>query len=131
MVNQKIKKLLCESSNQYRMVHRRHLIKYKKEESTKFDTKTIKWSLCHYSNAYTLVTGDISLTGNEAGISVAFKNCAPFIKRTTHINNVFLDTAKKTSTAFKYKSNITGVTEVDGADGKVTNTNIAVTKKSE
>lgn len=42
MVNQKIKKLLCESSNQHRMVHRRHLIKYKKEESTKFDTKTIK-----------------------------------------------------------------------------------------
>ena len=70
-------------------------------------------------------------SGNEAGISVAFKNCAPFIKRTTHINNVFLDTAKKTSTAFKYKSNITGVTEVDGADGKVTNTNITVTKKFE
>ena len=43
----------------------------------------------------------------------------------------FLTQLKKTSTAFKYKSNITGVTEVDGADGKVTNTNIAVTKKSE
>lgn len=41
----------------------------------------------------------------------------------------FLTQLKKTSTAFKYKSNITGVTEVDGADGKVTNTNIAVTKK--
>ena len=42
----------------------------------KFETKVIKLNLCDYSDAYTLVTGDIE---NKAdGSSVAFKNCACF-----------------------------------------------------
>ena len=32
-----------------------------------------------------LLTGDISVAGDEAGTAVAFKNCAPFIKCTSYI----------------------------------------------
>ena len=43
------------------------------EDSTtnKFETKVIKSSLCDYSNAYILVTGDITATGDDANIRVA------------------------------------------------------------
>ena len=59
------------------------------EDSTtvKFETKVIKSNLCDYSDAYILVTGDITATGGNADTSVAFKNCAPFTKCITHIND--------------------------------------------
>ena len=40
----------------------------------KLETKASKSSLCDYSDAYILVTGDITATGGNANISVAFKN---------------------------------------------------------
>ena len=52
----------------------------------KFETKVIKSNLCDYSDAYILVTGDITATGGDAGTRVAFKNYAPFTKCITHIN---------------------------------------------
>ena len=42
--------------------------------TVKFETKASKSSLCDYSDAYILVTGDITATGGNANISVAFKN---------------------------------------------------------
>ena len=49
------------------------------EDSTtvKFETKVIKSNLCDYSDAYILVTGDITATGGDANTNVVFKNCAP------------------------------------------------------
>ena len=46
------------------------------EDSTtaKFETKVIKSNLCDYSDAYILVTGDITATGGDANTRVAFKN---------------------------------------------------------
>ena len=44
--------------------------------SIKHDTKVIKANLCHYSDAYILVTRNIE--NKPAGSTVAFKNCAPF-----------------------------------------------------
>ena len=38
----------------------------------KFETKVIKSNLCDYSNAYILVTGDITATRNDANTRVAF-----------------------------------------------------------
>ena len=52
-----------------------------------FETQVIKSSLCDYSNAYILVTGDITATGGDANTKVAFKNCAAFTKSVIHINN--------------------------------------------
>ena len=50
------------------------------EDSTtiKFETKVIKSNLCDYSDAYILVTGNITAAGGDANTKVSFKNCAPF-----------------------------------------------------
>ena len=53
----------------------------------KFETKVIKSNLCDYSEAYILVTGNITATVGDANTRVAFKNCAPFTECITHINN--------------------------------------------
>ena len=42
---------------------------------------------------YTLVTGDITASNGDANTKVAFKNCAPFTKCVTHINDEHVDNA--------------------------------------
>ena len=64
------------------------------DSSIKFETKVIKSSLCHYSHAYILVTGDIKATGGNANTKVAFKNCAPFTRCVTRVNDKHIDTAE-------------------------------------
>ena len=59
----------------------------------KFETKVIESNLCDYSDAYILVTGGITATGGDANTKVAFKNCAPFTKCVTHINDEHVDNA--------------------------------------
>ena len=51
--------------------------KYKQGDTIKFETETIKSSLCNYSDAFILVTGNITVTAND-DTDVAFKNCAYF-----------------------------------------------------
>ena len=53
------------------------------EESTttKFETKVIQSNLSDYSDAYILVTGDITATGGGDDTWVAFKNCAPQLSK--------------------------------------------------
>ena len=51
--------------------------KYSQNNSIKFETESIKLSLCRYSDKFILVTGDITVTANN-DTYVAFKNCAPF-----------------------------------------------------
>ena len=60
----------------------------------KFETKVIKSNLCHYSDAYILVTGDITAAGGDANTKAAFKNCASFTKWVTHINDEHVDNAE-------------------------------------
>ena len=66
---------------------------YSKDEEIKFLTRSIESSLCDYSDAYILVTGNITATLNNAAIQVIFKNCAPFEKCRTEINETFIDEA--------------------------------------
>ena len=54
----------------------------------------IKCNLCDYCDAYILVTGDIIIEGGDANTDVAFKNCAPFIRCITDINDEHLTTAE-------------------------------------
>ena len=61
--------------------------------TAKFETQFIKLSLCDYSDAYILVTGNITATGGDANTRFAFKNCASFTKCITHINNEHVDNA--------------------------------------
>ena len=66
--------------------------KYNQKGSIKFKTENIKSSLCDYSDAYIIVTGDITVNaGNDT--HVAFKNCAPFSTCKIEINHVFIDEA--------------------------------------
>ena len=58
---------------------------------TDYETKVIKSNLCDYSDAYILVTGNITATGGVASTRVAFENIARFIKRITHINDEHID----------------------------------------
>ena len=45
--------------------------------SIKFETKSIKLSLCDYSHVFVLVTWNITVTKNNK-TDVAIKTCAPF-----------------------------------------------------
>ena len=58
-----------------------------------FLTKPIESSLCDYSDAYILVTGNINVTGGDNNTKVAFKNCAPFEKCSTEIDGTLVDEA--------------------------------------
>ena len=66
--------------------------KYKQGDTIKFETETIKSSLCDYSDAFILVTGNITVAANN-NTDVAFKNCAPFSTCTTKIDDTFVDEA--------------------------------------
>ena len=95
----KIIKLLNDSSNEeskfatkkwYVIDSQTTKGKYKQGDTIKFETETIKSSLCDYSDAFILVTGNITVAANN-NTDVAFKNCALF--STCTINDVFVEEA--------------------------------------
>ena len=63
-----------------------------KANTTEFETETIKSSLCDYSDAFILVTGNITVNAPN-NTDVAFKPYVPFSVCKTVINNVVLDKA--------------------------------------
>ena len=63
------------------------------ESTIKSEAKVIKPDLCDYSDAYIFVTGDKS-SAVAADTNVEFKNCAPFTRCVTHINDELVETAK-------------------------------------
>ena len=66
--------------------------KYKPGNIIKFETETIKSSLCDYSDAFHLVTGNITVTAAN-DTDIAFKKSAPFSTCTAKLNDMFLDEA--------------------------------------
>ena len=73
---------------QQKSVHRNTT--YKKNNSIKFETNSIKSSLRDYYDAFILVTA----VTTDNGTGVTFKNCAPFSTSEREINDVFIDEAK-------------------------------------
>ena len=67
------------------------IVSYSHHNPIKFLTKSIESSLCDYSDAYILVTGNITATTNNDVAQVIFKNCAPFEKCSTEINGTLVD----------------------------------------
>ena len=63
---------------------------YSHNDSIKFSTNSLESSLCDYSDAYILVTGNIIETLNNYATQVAFENCAPFKDSRTEINGIFV-----------------------------------------
>ena len=83
--------------------------KYSKDHPIKFLTKSLESSFCDYSDAYILVTGNITVTRTitaavaggdpqrkqplNASTRVVVKNCLPFKDCSTKINENFVDDA--------------------------------------
>ena len=76
---------------------------YSKDDPIQFLLISLEWSLCDYSDAYILVTGNIAVKRrNDADIDdvelglitqVLFKNCSPFKDCRTEINDTFVENA--------------------------------------
>ena len=64
---------------------------YLPDNEIKFLTSSLESSLCDYSDAYILVTGNIRITRGNNNIKAVFKNCAPFKNCRTEINETFVD----------------------------------------
>ena len=101
METQKIINLLNDSSNEeskfatkkwYVIDSQTTKGEYKQGHTIKFETETIKSSLCDYSDAFILVTGNITVAANN-DTYVAFKNCPPFSTCSQKFNDVFIDEA--------------------------------------
>ena len=71
------------------MIDRKTSGTYSEDDPIMFLTKSIESSLCDYSDAYILVTGDITSGGNDT--KAALRNCALFRKCRTEINETFVD----------------------------------------
>ena len=50
--------------------------------------------MCDYADAYILLEGNITATGGNVNVKVAFKNCAPFRRSVTHINDEHVETVE-------------------------------------
>ena len=73
-------------------------------EEIKFKTTVLRSNLCDYADAYILVKGTITITSDgdddeekqadERNKGVILKNCAPFTKCISRINNTDIDNAR-------------------------------------
>ena len=109
MEYQKITDLLDDSSNKTSKFRTKKWVEtndesrgtYNDDKQVKFKRTMLKSSLCDYSDAYILVKGKITITGegddaaarkaDERDKGVPFKNCAPFTSCKADINNVEID----------------------------------------
>ena len=99
------------ASNQPSKFRTRNLVEINDESRGTYTSNDIKfkttmlWSnLCDYADAYILVKGTIAITGagtddatkraDERNKGVTFKNCAPFTKCISRINNTDIDNAQ-------------------------------------
>ena len=98
METQKIVNLLNGSDNEnskfatkkWYIIDNKSKGNYSQKNPIKFLTKSTESSLCDYSDAYILVTGNINVTDGDANAKVAFKNCAPFENCRTEINVTYV-----------------------------------------
>ena len=111
MKYQKIANLLDTTSNQSSKFRTRNWVEINDESretytgrDIKFETTMLRFNLCDYADAYILVEGTVAITGarndaaarqaDERNKGVTFKNCPPFTKCMSRINNIDIDTAQ-------------------------------------
>ena len=111
MEYQKIANLLDSASNQPSKFRIRNWVEINDESrgtctsnDIKFETTMLRSSLYDYADAYVLLKGTITITGagnddaakrlDEKNKSVIFKNCAPFTKCISRVNNTVIDNAQ-------------------------------------
>ena len=83
LIFQKIQNL---QQKKWYILHSESKGNYLPHNEVKFLTSSLESSLCNYSDAYILVTGNINVTGGDNNTKVAFKNCAQFKNCRTEIN---------------------------------------------
>ena len=108
---QKIANLLDNASNEPSKFRTRYWVEINdesraayKDDDIKFKTAMLRSNLCDYADAYILVKGRITITGagedgavrraDERDKGVIFKNCVPFTKCISRINNTDADTTR-------------------------------------
>ena len=64
---------------------------YSHKNPIKFLTSSLESNLCDYSDAYILVTENITATPNNAATQIVFKNSAPFQYCRTEVHDTFVD----------------------------------------
>ena len=111
MEYQKITNFSDTGSNQPSKFRTRNWVEINDESSgtytsndIKFKTTMLRSNLCDYADAYILVKGTITITGagnddvtkraDEKGKAVTYKNCGPFTKCISIINNTDIDNAQ-------------------------------------
>ena len=111
MEYQKIANLLDSASNKPSKFRTRNWVEINDESrgtytsnDIKFKTTMLRSNLCDYADAYILVKGTITITGagnddaakrlDERNKGVIFKNCAPFTKCISKINDTEIDNAQ-------------------------------------
>ena len=101
METQKIVNLLNDSNNEnskfaikkWYVIDSEAKGNYSDENEIKILTSSLESSLCDYSDANILVTGNITVADVNADTKVTFKNFVPFEKCGTEINETFVDDA--------------------------------------
>ena len=109
MKYQKIKKLLDGTTNQPSKFRTRNWVQINDESKGKYDNSNIRFkrsmtrsSLYHYSDAYILVKGIITVSDmpasgaviDDTNKTITFKNCDPFTYCITEKNNRQVDDAE-------------------------------------
>ena len=64
------------------------------DSTIKFNTEVIKPYLIDFSDEYILVTGNIAFVGGGNNTKGCFKNCTPFTRWVTHLNDERVETAE-------------------------------------
>ena len=111
MQYQKIENLLDSASNQPSKLRTKNWVEINDESrgaytsnDIKFKTTMLRSNLFDYADAYILVKGTITITGagndaaakrlDERNKGIIFKNCVPFTKCISRINNIDIDNAQ-------------------------------------
>ena len=102
METQKIVNLLNDSNNEnskfatkkWYVIDSETNGNYLPDNEIKFLTSSLELRLCDYSYVYILVTGNINVTGSDRNTKLALKNCSPFKKCRTEINETFVNNAE-------------------------------------
>ena len=101
METQKIVNLLNDSDNEnsnfatqkWYIIDSESNGNYSHHNPINFLTKLIESSVCDFSDAYILITGNINVTGGDHNTKVIFKNCTPFEKSSTEIDGTLVNEA--------------------------------------
>ena len=99
MEDKKILNLLNEVNNSKFLTTKLNIVNdnsnanYNERNEVIYNMEVLKSTLCDQNDAYILVTGDITITGDN-GAEVAFKNCAHFIICITKIDGTTIDDAE-------------------------------------